>query len=83
MKTMQLEQLDRLESIDPKLMAPWIPPAFAEIDIKPDRKKAKDNALALHTTSDTIIYSNVLGHNNHLSAAAVVIDENKQVVESS
>lgn len=28
MKTMRLEQLDRLETIDPKPMAPWKPPGF-------------------------------------------------------
>ena len=64
-------------------MAPWILLAFAEIDINPDREKAKNNALILYTTSDTIIYSDASGHNNHLGVAAVVIDENKQVVESS
>jgi hypothetical protein len=58
-------------------MAPWILLAFAEIDIKLDREKAKDSALTLCITSDTIIYSNALGHNNLLGAVIVVIDQNK------
>jgi hypothetical protein len=50
------------------------PTSLAEIDIESDREKAKESALALSATSNAIIYSDASGHNNHLGAAAVVIE---------
>jgi hypothetical protein len=41
MKTMDLERLDALETIDPKPLRPWSPPAFAEIRIDLDRDRAR------------------------------------------
>lgn len=36
MKTMHMERLGRLEIIGPKPLAPWSPPAFAEIEVDSD-----------------------------------------------
>lgn len=82
MKTMRLEQLDGLETIDPKPMAPWKPPGFLEIDIEPDREKAKDKATALQASSNMVVFSDASGQNNQLGAATVILDHNKDVVES-
>ncbi|KAJ8147650.1 hypothetical protein LV162_008857, partial [Aspergillus fumigatus] len=46
MRTMDLARLQALEKIDPTPLAPWRTPAFTEIDIEPDREKAKENASA-------------------------------------
>ncbi|THC88516.1 hypothetical protein EYZ11_012034 [Aspergillus tanneri] len=80
-KTMNLERLDAVETIDPKPLAPWIPPAFAEIDIEPDRQKAKEKAAALRATTNTIVYSDASGQNNQLGAAAVALDQKLEAAE--
>ncbi|XP_024085694.1 uncharacterized protein LOC106673621 [Cimex lectularius] len=82
MKTMRLEQLDGLETIDPKPMIPWDPPGFVEIDIEPDRERAKDKATALQASSNMVVFSDASGQNNHLGAAAVMLDHNQEVIES-
>jgi hypothetical protein len=80
MKTMNVEQLDGLEIIDPKPMCPWSPPAFVEIDIEPDRDKAKDEATA--ASPGIAVYSDASGRNNHLGTVAVQLNENQEVMES-
>jgi ribonuclease HI len=82
MKTMNVEQLDGLETIDPKPICPWSLPAFVEIDIEPDRDKAKDEATALAASPGIVVYSDASGRNNQLGAAAVQLNENQEVVES-
>jgi DNA repair protein RadC len=79
---MRLEQLDGLETIDPKPMAPWKAPGFVEIDIEPDREKAKDKATALQASSNMVVVSDASGQNNQLGAAAVMLDHSQEVVES-
>lgn len=82
MKTMALEQLNGLETINPKPAAPWKPPAFKEIDINPDRETAEKNAAALLVTPHRAIYSDASGHDNQLGAAAVALDHNQNIVAS-
>jgi hypothetical protein len=70
------------DTIDPTPLPPWREPAFVEINIEPDREKAKDKATALRATSGTIVYSDASGQHNQLGAAAVALDKNLRVVES-
>lgn len=82
MKTMNVEQLDGLETIDPKPRCPWSLPAFVEIDIEPDRDKAKDEATAIAASPGIVVYSDASGRNNQLGAATVQMNENQEIVES-
>ena len=82
MKTMRLEQLDGLKTINPKPMTPWKPSGFVEIDIEPDREKVKDKATALQASSNMVVFSDASGQNNHLGAAAVMLEYNQEVIES-
>ncbi|EED12026.1 endonuclease/reverse transcriptase, putative [Talaromyces stipitatus ATCC 10500] len=82
MKTMGLKQFSGLETINPKPTAQWKLRAFKEIDINPDREKARKNAAALLTNPHRVVYSDASGHDNHLGAAAVVLDRNQNIVAS-
>jgi hypothetical protein len=55
---MDLKRLDSLETIDPRPLAAWDPPAFEEINIDSDRDKAAEKAAALTETPSIVIYSN-------------------------
>jgi ribonuclease HI len=82
MKTMGTEQFSGLETINPKPTAPWKLPAFKEIDINPDREKARKNTASLLANPHRVVYSDASGHDNHLGAAAVVLDRNQNIVAS-
>jgi ribonuclease HI len=53
-----------------------------EIDIEPDREKAKDKAAAIQASSNMVVFSDASGQNNCLGAAAVMLDHNQEVIES-
>jgi hypothetical protein len=74
MKTMKVEQLDGLETIDPTPITPWESPPFIEIDIEPERDKANEKATALLASPRAVIYSDASGKKGLLGAAAVTLD---------
>ncbi|KAF7136975.1 hypothetical protein CNMCM5793_006679 [Aspergillus hiratsukae] len=82
LKTMNLERLDELETIDPSPPPPWRIESFAEIEIGSDRETAVERAEATRSTSDIVVYSDASGREGHLGAAVVALDNNLQVVES-
>jgi hypothetical protein len=45
MRTMDVARLQALERIDLTPLAPWRTPAFTQIDIKPDKEKARKRPL--------------------------------------
>ena len=55
MKTMDLEQIQHLETIEPKPLKPWRQPIFYKIDIDCDREKAIDKVIALMNTPEKVI----------------------------
>ena len=55
MRTMDLRHLQALETIDPRLLAPWRTQSFTEIKIEPDREKAQAQALAKQASEQGII----------------------------
>ena len=81
LKTMSLERLNRLETIDPRPLPPWRPEAFEEIDIEPDREIARERAGTVRSTSDIVVYSDASGHHDHLGAAVVTLDKNQETTE--
>lgn len=79
---MSLERLKELEMIDPQLLPPWRPEAFAEIEIEPDRRIAMDRAKTTQSSSDIVVYSDASGRQGHLGAAAAALDSSLAVTES-
>jgi ribonuclease HI len=79
---MELDRLRTLETIDPTPQPPWQTPAFAEIDIEPDREKAKDKALARLKGAGIAIFSDASGQRNELGAEAVLLDQNHQILQA-
>ncbi|THC88360.1 hypothetical protein EYZ11_012191 [Aspergillus tanneri] len=82
MRTMDLDRLQALETIDPRPLAPWRTPAFTEIDIEHDREKAKAKALAREMTNSITVFSDASGQHNQLGAAAVALDQSLQIIGS-
>lgn len=71
---MDLDRLQALETIEPRPLAPWRTPAFTEIDIEPDREKAKDKTSARRAMAGISVFPDASGQNNQLGAAAVALD---------
>ncbi len=82
LRTMEPARLRALETIDPSPQPPWQTPAFAEIDIEPDREKAKGKASATQNGAGTAIFSDASGQHNELGAAAVALGPNHQILQS-
>lgn len=82
MRTMDLARLQALEKIDPTPLAPWRTPAFTEIDIEPDREKAKENASARQKAAGVTVFSDASGQQNQLGAAAVALDQDGNITHS-
>jgi ribonuclease HI len=82
MRTMDLARLQALEKIDPTPLAPWRTPAFTEIDIEPDREKAKENASARQKAASVTVFSDASGQQSHLGAAAVALDQDGNITQS-
>jgi ribonuclease HI len=82
LKTMDLQKLDELETIDPSPLPPWRAEPFAEIDVGSDRETAVERAETTRSTSDIVVYSDASGREGHLGAAVVALDSNLETVES-
>lgn len=79
---MNLERLQDLEMIDPRLQPPWRTEAFIEIEIEPDREMATQRAEAIQSNSDIVVYSDTSGRQGHPGAAAVMLSNNLEVSKS-
>lgn len=82
LKTMNLERLDELETIDPSPLPPWRTEPLTEVEIGSDWETAVERAEATRSTSDIVVYSDASGREGHLGAAIVALDNDLQVVES-
>ncbi|MDN6490718.1 MAG: hypothetical protein L0K41_10005 [Yaniella sp.] len=82
LKTMDLDRLNELETIDPRPLPPWRADAFAKIEIESDREIARERADTARSTSDAIVYSDASGLKDHLGVAVVALDANLEVVGS-
>jgi ribonuclease HI len=82
LKTMNVDQLNELETIDPRPWPPWQIEAFAEIIIEADREVARERVETVQITSDITVYSDASGRDGHLGAAVVALSNNQEIVES-
>ena len=55
---------------------------LSQIVLEPDRETAREMAEAVRDTSDIVVYSDASGRGDHLGAAIVALNDNKEVVES-
>lgn len=81
-RTMDPRRLQALETIDPRPLAPWRTQPFTEIEIEPDRAKAKEQARARRKSNDITVFSDASGQRNHLGAAAVSLDQHQNIIAS-
>jgi ribonuclease HI len=81
-KTMDLRRLNAIETIDPRPLIPWTPPVFEEIRIDSDRDKASEDAKALASVPNTVVYSDASENQDHQGAAAVILDHNGNIMVS-
>jgi ribonuclease HI len=82
MKTMDIDRLSELETIDLRPLPPWRTDPFTEIVLEPDRERAREMAETVRASSDLVVYSDASGQDGHLGAAVVALDENEDVRES-
>jgi ribonuclease HI len=82
MKTLDLERLNTLETIDPNPQPPWTRSAFEEIDIDVDRERASEKAAVFWSNPSNAVYCDASACQNQLGAAAVTLDQNQEVLES-
>lgn len=76
------ERLDELETIDPRPLPLWRTESFMEIEVGSDRETAREWAETARSISAIMVYSDALGREGHLGAAAVVLNNNLEVIES-
>lgn len=79
---MNLERLDKLETIDPSPLLLWRTEPLMEVEIGSDQETAVEQAEATRSMSDIIVYSDASGREGHLGAAIMALDNDLQVVES-
>lgn len=82
MQIMDLARLQALEKINPTPLALWRTLVFTEINIEPDREKAKEKASARQKATAIAVFSNTSGQQNHLGAAVVALDPGGDIIQS-
>ncbi|KAJ5642550.1 reverse transcriptase [Penicillium lividum] len=82
LKTMDVDRLSELETIDPRPLPPWRKDAFTEIELEPDRETARERAESARDTSDIVVYSDASGREGHLGTAIVALNDHEEVIES-
>lgn len=82
LKTMDIERLNELETIDQRPLPPWRLDPFVEIEVNSDREVAREQAESIRSTSNIVVYSDASGRDGHLGAAVVAFNDEMEMVES-
>ena len=77
---MDLDRLQALETINPRPQPPWQTPAFMEIEIQPDCKKAQAESLIRQAAPGITVYSDASGQQDSLGVAAVALDKDNNII---
>lgn len=76
MRSMQLEGLDFVETIDPARLVPWSSPTFNAITIEHDKMQALEDAAETMQTSDRVIFTDASVNDSGAGVAVVMLDHN-------
>ena len=76
MKTMNREQMEPVETIDPYLKEPWRRSVFEHIDLEPESGRAKEIAHSIESDPSLAVFTDGSGIGGNLGAAAVMLDSN-------
>ncbi|KAJ5240343.1 reverse transcriptase [Penicillium citrinum] len=82
LKTMNVDRLNELETIDPRPLPPWRVDPFTEIEIGHDRETARERAETVRNATDIVVYSDASGREGHLGAAVVTLNDDDEATES-
>ncbi|KUM55793.1 hypothetical protein ACN42_g11443 [Penicillium freii] len=82
LKTMDVDRLNELETIDPRPLPPWRSDAFTEIELEHDREAARERAESTRNTSDIVVYSDASGREGHLGATIIALNDDDEATES-
>jgi ribonuclease HI len=82
MRTLDLDQLRRLEKIDPTPPEPWRRSRFVNIEIETDGKKAIRNANDLMRDPSRVVFSDASATKSSHGAAAVMLDNHNNIKRS-
>ncbi|KAJ5340349.1 hypothetical protein N7541_009473, partial [Penicillium brevicompactum] len=69
------------QTIDPRPLPPWRLDPFVEIEVGSDRETAIEQAMAIRSISDIIVYSDASGCDGQLGAAVVAFNDNMDIVD--
>jgi hypothetical protein len=78
-KTMDIAKLRTLETLDPRPLEPWKPPATEWIHIPTDKEHAVQLAKNLKNTSQIVIYTDASARKSKVRAAAVTLGEQGEI----
>jgi hypothetical protein len=73
---MNVDQLNKLEIINPRPLPPWQREAFIDISIKPDQEIAREDTKTIGSRSNIIVYSDASRREGHLGASVVALNDN-------
>lgn len=81
MKSIDVDRLNELETIDPRPLPSWRSVAFTESELEHDRETARERAESARNTSDIVVYSDASGREGPLEAAIVALNDDNEMME--
>lgn len=82
LKTMDVDRLNELETIDPRPVSPWRLDAFTETEHGHDRETARERVESVKHISDIFVYSNTSRREGHLGAVIDALNADDKATES-
>jgi hypothetical protein len=77
MRTIEIGELEALETIDPRPTEPWSQPVFDRITIEPDKDKALDKVAEIMKTPENVIFTDASAKDSALGAAVIMLNRSK------
>ena len=82
LKTIDIDRLNELETIDPHPIPPWRTDMFSEIELECDREISQERVDSIRNISNIIIYLDTSRYKDYLGIAIIILNSNKEIVES-
>ena len=80
---MRVDELRTLELKDPRPPAPWVNTMFDSVDIAQDREQAERHLERALEDPSHVIYTDASARDSRLGAAAVILDHQHEIVQST